>query len=75
MNNDSKLKPCFAYFGSVEPKSIDDFFVKTFDSPAERDGNIWRRTLSNGASVVVTCKVGGVEKFKELFEPYGKTTL
>ena len=74
MNNDSKLKPCFAYFGSVEPKSIDDLFVKTFDRPAERGENIWQITLSNGSSVVVTRKVGGVEKFKELFEPYGKTT-
>ena len=67
-NKESNLKPIFAYFGSIQPKSIHELFVKTFGKPPERDGSVWQLKLSNGTSVVVTLKVGGVEKFREVFE-------
>ena len=67
---ESNQNPLFAYFGSVQPTSIDELFVKTFDRAAERDGNVWRMKLSNGTAIMLTLRFGGFEKFQEVFEGF-----
>lgn len=65
--NESKMDPVFAVFGRNTPRIIDALFLTTFGKPAERLGNRWSHTLSNGVSISVEQHEGGIDKFRELF--------
>lgn len=59
--------PDFAYFGECENETIENMFLETFGTPAERLDNCWKFTLSNGNMISVMRRENGVAKFREFF--------
>lgn len=75
MIDDSKLEPQFAYFGNITPKEIEDSFLVTFDSRAERNGDHWRLQFSDRSLISITQREGAFDTFQRYFKRIEDPTI